>query len=102
MTLPDENIAKAKERMKQQQEPVAWVDSVWINRPDLAMDLGIGKMFSRCQLTDNQIPLYTKPQNLTLSDEEMDHSWFNYGEGEISKEALRAFVNSILNKASEK
>ena len=42
-------------------EPVAYVDSVWVNRPDLAMDLGIGKMFSRCQLSDHQIPLYTHP-----------------------------------------
>ena len=40
-------------------EPVAYVDNVWINRPDLAMDLGIGQMFSRCQLSDHQIPLYT-------------------------------------------
>ena len=24
-------------------EPVAYVDNVWINRPDLAMDLGIGQ-----------------------------------------------------------
>jgi len=42
-------------------EPVAYVDNVWINRPDLAMDLGIGQMFSRCQLSDHQIPLYTHP-----------------------------------------
>ena len=44
-------------------EPVAYVDNVWINRPDLAMDLGIGQMFSRCQLSDHQIPLYTHPAN---------------------------------------
>ena len=42
-------------------EPVAYVDNVWINRPDLAMDLGIGQMFSRCQLSDHQIPLDTHP-----------------------------------------
>ena len=42
-------------------EPVAYVDNVWINRPDLAMDLGIGQMFSKCQLSDHQIPLYTHP-----------------------------------------
>ena len=44
-------------------KPVAYVDNVWINRPDLAMDLGIGQMFSRCQLSDHQIPLYTHPVN---------------------------------------
>ena len=51
-------------------EPVAYVDNVWINRPDLAMDLGIGQMFSRCQLSDHQIPLYTheyeRPHNTVL------------------------------------
>jgi hypothetical protein len=50
-------------------EPVAYVDNVWINRPDLAMDLGIGQMFSRCQLSDHQIPLYTHPvKELTRED----------------------------------
>jgi len=51
-------------------EPVAYVDNVWINRPDLAMELGIGQMFSRCQLSDHQIPLYThqyeRPHNTVL------------------------------------
>ena len=51
-------------------EPVAYIDNVWINRPDLAMDLGIGQMFSRCQLSDHQIPLYTheyeRPHNTVL------------------------------------
>jgi hypothetical protein len=50
-------------------EPVAYVDNVWINRPDLAMELGIGQMFSRCQLSDHQIPLYTHPvEELTRED----------------------------------
>jgi hypothetical protein len=52
-------------------EPVAYVDNVWINRPDLAMDLGIGQMFSRCQLSDHQIPLYTHPAK-TLTDKEIE------------------------------
>jgi hypothetical protein len=52
-------------------EPVAYVDNVWINRPDLAMDLGIGQMFSRCQLSDHQIPLYTHPAKI-LTDEEIN------------------------------
>ena len=51
-------------------KPVAYVDNVWINRPDLAMDLGIGQMFSRCQLSDHQIPLYTHPVK-ELTDEEI-------------------------------
>jgi hypothetical protein len=52
-------------------KPVAYVDNVWINRPDLAMDLGIGQMFSRCQLSDHQIPLYTHPLK-ELTDEEIN------------------------------
>ena len=53
-------------------EPVAYVDNVWINRPDLAMDLGIGQMFSRCQLSDHQIPLYTHP--VKEQDESFDRT----------------------------
>jgi len=49
-------------------EPVAYVDNVWINRPDLAMELGIGQMFSRCQLSDHQIPLYTHPYKPSKSE----------------------------------
>ena len=53
-------------------EPVAYVDNVWINRPDLAMDLGIGQMFSKCQLSDHQIPLYTHP--VKEQDESFDRN----------------------------
>jgi hypothetical protein len=77
-------------------EPVAYVDNVWINRPDLAMDLGIGQMFSRCQLSDHQIPLYTHPAK-TLTDEEIkqlayQHRWNSDVE----------FAKAILRKAQEK
>ena len=83
-------------------EPVAYVDNVWINRPDLAMDLGIGQMFSRCQLSDHQIPLYTHPVK-ELTDEEITA---------ISKEIFKDYKNfhyyqidfarAILRKAQEK
>ena len=53
-------------------EPVAYVDKIWIDRPDLAMDLGIGQMFSRCQLSDHQIPLYTHP--VKEQDESFDRT----------------------------
>ena len=44
-------------------EPVAWVDTVWIKRPDLAINIGIEKMFMRHGLgVNNYIPLYTTPQ----------------------------------------
>ena len=44
-----------------EQEPVAWVDKVWVERLDIAKQLRIELLFSRCQLSHNQIPLYTAP-----------------------------------------
>jgi hypothetical protein len=38
-------------------EPVAWVDKVWIERPDLVPQLDIGKLFSRTEFR-NQVPLF--------------------------------------------
>ena len=100
-------------------EPVAYVDNVWINRPDLAMDLGIGQMFSRCQLSDHQIPLYTHPvkeqdesfdrtaSHMTgeyvsykaeLTDEEIKSCW-NW-ETDCQEWAIE-FARAILKKASK-
>ena len=80
-------------------EPVAYVDSVWINRPDLAMDLGIGKMFSRCQLSDHQIPLYTNPIK-ELTDEEI----LDIGTEFLAPKNcdIYTFARAILRKAQEK
>ena len=90
-------------------EPVAYVDNVWINRPDLAMDLGIGQMFSRCQLSDHQIPLYTHPVK-ELTDEEIGD--FEYqiiracglstANSDINPIGLRQIIKAILRKAQEK
>ena len=80
-------------------EPVAYVDNVWINRPDLAMDLGIGQMFSRCQLSDHQIPLYTHPVK-ELTDEEI-WDWFKENTA-LTKESALMIARAILRKASEK
>ena len=53
---------KTKEMLsKPEQEPVAWVDKVWVERLDIAKQLRIELLFSRCQLSHNQIPLYTAP-----------------------------------------
>jgi hypothetical protein len=43
-------------------EPVAYVDPIWMDRPDLVMShqLEIGKLFARTQFT-NYVPLYTHP-----------------------------------------
>ena len=45
-------------------EPVAYVDPIWMDRPDLVMShqLEIGKLFARTQFT-NYVPLYTHPAN---------------------------------------
>jgi hypothetical protein len=85
-------------------EPVAYVDNVWINRPDLAMDLGIGQMFSRCQLSDHQIPLYTHPLK-ELTDEEIEDVYFNTFNWNFRKSASNPFLyfaRAILKKAQEK
>ena len=82
-----------------EQEPVAYVDNVWINRPDLAMDLGIGQMFSKCQLSDHQIPLYTHPVK-ELTDEEI-WDWFKENTA-LTKESALMIARAILRKASEK
>ena len=59
---------------QREQEPVAWVDTVWVERPDLAKEIQMNRLFSRCQLQDNQIPLYTAPpkrQWVGLTNEEL-------------------------------
>jgi hypothetical protein len=84
-------------------EPVAYVDNVWINRPDLAMDLGIGQMFSRCQLSDHQIPLYTHPAK-TLTAEEIVSCWDGIDLPEecwVTDEHRIKFARAILRKAQE-
>jgi hypothetical protein len=47
------------------------------------------------------IPLYTHPAK-TLTDEEIDHAWFNYGWGSVEKDDLAKFSRAILRKAQEK
>ena len=84
--------------VKPTNEPVAYVDNVWINRPDLAMDLGIGQMFSRCQLSDHQIPLYTHPvKELTDGEiEAISHQYhYTYNPDYVG------FARAILRKAQE-
>ena len=82
-------------------EPVAYVDNVWINRPDLAMDLGIGQMFSRCQLSDHQIPLYTHPVK-ELTDEEIIKVYEDMLGVASAKGSAIDFARAILRKAQEK
>lgn len=55
-------------------KPIAWVDQIWISRPDLvkSQQLDIGKLFMRhAEGIKNYIPLYTHPQK-ELSDEEIE------------------------------
>ena len=56
-----------------EQLPVAFVDKIWIERPDLVMsqELDIGRLFMRTgKEIKNYIPLYTHPMR-ELSDEEI-------------------------------
>ena len=80
-------------------EPVAYVDPIWMDRPDLVMShqLDIGKLFARTQFT-NYVPLYTHPVK-ELTDEEI---------AKIRDEFLNpkgcdiyTFAKAILRKAQE-
>jgi hypothetical protein len=60
----DEDLERFAELVRQderEQEPVAWVDKVWVERLDISKQLRMELLFSRCQLNNNQIPLYTAP-----------------------------------------
>jgi hypothetical protein len=45
------------------------------------------------------LKLYTTPQTSKLSDEEIDHAWFNYGWGSVDKSDLIKFARTIEAKA---
>ena len=53
--------------------PVAYVDPIWMDRPDLVMShqLEIGKLFARTQFK-NYVPLYTHP--VKEQDESFDRT----------------------------
>ena len=85
-------------------EPVAYVDKIWIDRPDLVMSqqLDIGRLFMRSgKEIKNYIPLYTHPKELT--DEEIMEvaneifskykNWHHY---------QLDFARAILRKTQEK
>jgi hypothetical protein len=64
------------------------------------MDLGIGQMFSRCQLSDHQIPLYTHPVK-DLKDIDINITWNENSMRDFGKDELN-FARAILRKAQEK
>ena len=78
-------------------EPVAYVDPIWMDRPDLVMShqLEIGKLFARTQFK-NYVPLYTHPVKLT--DEEIIAC---IDESEPDTADMIRFARAILRKASE-
>ena len=99
--IEDSGLVRCEKGTKEMNnEPVAYVDNVWINRLDLAMDLGIGQMFSRCQLSDHQIPLYTHPVK-DLEDIDINITWNENSMRDFGKDEL-AFARAILRKAQEK
>ena len=88
-------------------EPVAYVDPIWMDRPDLVMShqLEIGKLFARTQFK-NYVPLYTHPVK-ELTDEEI-HELANENlrtqnqDGAKVVLGLEDFAKAILRKAQEK
>lgn len=89
-----------------QQEPVAWMDKVWMKRPDLAKEIHMNKMFSRCQLSDKQVPLYTAPlkQWVGLTDDEIEDTWGNTPMMFNARDngARRVFARAIEAKLKDK
>jgi hypothetical protein len=76
-------------RCMPEQEPVAWVDKVWVERLDISKQLRMELLFSRCQLNNNQIPLYTAPprkQWVGLTDEEVGKYSDRLNGGDIARE----------------
>ena len=89
-------------------EPVAYVDKIWIDRPDLVMSqqLDIGRLFMRSgKEIKNYIPLYTHPVK-ELTDEEIWNAWIEAKHtalisGNFSPVEI-LFARAILKRASEK
>ena len=108
-------------------EPVAYVDPIWMDRPDLVMShqLEIGKLFARTQFT-NYVPLYTHPVSKAkdrftnyesiclecgttiykplkeLTDEEIDAVGDKVSNLIDTYAGRREFARAILRKAKEK
>jgi len=82
-------------------EPVAYVDPIWMDRPDLVMShqLEIGKLFARTQFT-NYVPLYTHPVK-KLTDDEIKQIWLEF-DARDTHDWFIAIARAILRKASEK
>lgn len=98
-------------------EPVAWVDEIWITRPDLVrtQNLDIGRLFMRsAEGVKNYIPLYTHPaKTLTeilatikcIADDVSPHKEYEntYSDGWIDAcNTVYDEVFAILRKAQEK
>ena len=86
-------------------EPVAYVDKIWIDRPDLVMSqqLDIGRLFMRSgKEIKNYIPLYTHPVK-ELTDEEILECWNETHPAVVCLNAeLPLCARAILRKAQEK
>jgi hypothetical protein len=82
-----------------EQEPVAWVDKVWVERLDIAKQLRIELLFSRCQLSHNQIPLYTAPppkrEWVGLTDDEIHKIVDACTPDEAEQEELNDFARAV-------
>jgi hypothetical protein len=85
-------------------EPVAYVDKIWIERPDLVMSqqLDIGRLFMRSgKEIKNYIPLYTHPAK-ELSYNDIMGTWWETMPNATSCESVFEFARAILRKAQEK
>jgi hypothetical protein len=98
-------------------EPVAWMLLGLEDRKPKLINLQVID-----HLEGTWIPLYTHPNEdrdsaiyatgywkgidykkmRELTDEEIDHTWFNHGWGSVEKDDLMKFARAILKKANDK
>ena len=84
-------------------EPVAYVDKIWIDRPDLVMSqqLAIGRLFMRSgKEIKNYIPLYTHPVKELTDDEILEIASPMFEDARYPSTALD-FARAILRKTQE-
>ena len=97
-TLTNRDLRTYDGKTEMNNEPVAYVDKIWIDRPDFVMSqqLDIGRLFMRSgKEIKNYIPLYTHPVK-ELTDEEIADLIANkVTDSEMIKQALRKVQGDV-------
>jgi hypothetical protein len=84
-------------------QPVAYVDKIWIERPDLVKShqLEIGKLFWRYHPSDNTVALYAENKVKDITQEDIYKLAEYHGVDSLYEFGVYDFVLDILKKARE-